>query len=280
MKLGGQVEESSSIQFQTGDLIDIIITDVQPELNEKKELDALVPPNESWQDYAHFRDGILYKAVAFRKHNGEDFKNLVVVEDEKVSLPYGKFGFQFFHSVKPTNLFGKEGTFRFKVDASEVLTDGRLKPITYSISAMPEDWREWKSNDRHLFWTQMASAMLNCGNKEPLVNYEEGKWLLDMDTIHGLEIGDCTSCYITRLQNQGKSYPNYFLKKMVRNPVTKKWIVKKKYDLWYLNDDIQFSVKVANELNEIINKKSDRSDLSGPWDQGNTLPEPQNKEAF
>jgi hypothetical protein len=261
----GEVVESKfndSIKFVTGDKVKLMVTAIKPSKSEQEEVDAITEIGGDWTEHANFRDGMLFICNAIAVEKNGKWMDIVDYSDyENIKLPFGKFGYQFYHTVNFGNMFGKDGGWPFKVSAKQSKGSSVVN-VTYSIPSAPIDWEEWSPADRYDYWCSMGSLMLNCGKEKPSIVESDLGWVIDQNSIHRLAVGDICTAYILKQASKTDSDKFYtYLKTMVKNPdqsKKSKYIVKNDFDL----TTVENSYVVANAIYDAINKAADTSEKS------------------
>lgn len=279
-----------TVSFETGDKVTAIITSIDPVYSEKDAVLKKTPYGEDWYQHASFKDGLSYKAVALVRERGKEQKTIVEInkENESFEFPYGKFGFQFIFNASPQAFWGKDGSWDFTFPITTI-TEGDRINCPKQFHGLPPNWDTIAPGKRMSYWQWLASLFLRVGEKRPEYNYELskvkvpvgkdskgkdkfdereiGKWILDEDTTHLLGIGDCFTAFISKSVKKDSPYPNYYLKGKIGYTSEKS-----DYDLFYIGEDKEKSVRMAKILNEEINKKVDKSNgkdkakSKEPWD--------------
>jgi hypothetical protein len=260
----GSIEVSKfneSIKFNTGDLVRVMVTGIKPSKSEQERVDSVTEIGGNWTEHADFREGMLFICTAVEYKKDGNWVQIVDYSDyENIKLPYGKFGYQFFHTINFGNMFGKEGGWPFRV-SGKMQKEKSFVNVQYTIPSMPRDWDDWSPADRYDYWCSMASLMLNCGKESPTIIESGNGWTINQDTIHRLSIGDVTTALILKQQDKNNAEKFYtYLKTMVKNPnvvpgakYSPKYIVKNCYDL-VIPENSQI---VAKAIYEAVNKEND-----------------------
>lgn len=257
---------SFGVQLEQGDLLTIVCTAILPGKTEREEVENKTPIGEDWRNYAHFKDGIMCVFTALKKTSPDGIEETFVDYDTEAGTlhyPVGKFGYQFYHTVNQTGLYGKELSQDFKFDAD--MEEGkRKKPITYTLHGLPPKWNQAKPLERLDYWLRMASLTLKIGSVAPIVEKKE-IYRLNFNTVHPLSVGDITTAYLQKSDYNNKTYN--FLKTYVKNPdanAKKKYLTKSGYSIRYFLDEFELSEKLAKRIYDDINKKSSKDDDTDP----------------
>lgn len=260
------VEESKfneGIKFVTGDKVKIMVTKIKPSKSEEQDVNAVTEIGGDWTEHANFKDGMLFICTAIAVQRGKEWIDIVDCNDiENIKLPFGKYGYQFYHTVNFTNMFGKNGQWPLKVSAKQKKGESIVNAI-YPVPASPFDWEDWTPAERFDYWCSFGALMLNCGKEAPYVVESSNGWTLDQSTIHRLAVGDvCTAIILKQTSKTDPDKHYTYLKTMVKNtdPNAKyKYTAKNNYDL-IIPDN---SIMLANAIYEAINKQDDPGEKTG-----------------
>jgi len=233
---------SGGIDLDTGDLVEIMLTDVMPDMTEKKQVEEDTPLGEDWKQYANFKTGLLAVFTVLKKKtvNGDVIE---AVNKETGDLLKGRFGLQIYHKVSLDGLFGKQQDREFEIDCKY-----GDKIVKFPIKALPAIWEELSPKQRYNIWMRFAALGIKCNDDYPIVEKDsKGAWLFRMDTVQPLEIGSVAQCYIYKHEYNGKTYK--FLKPYVKNPLDNG---KKYLSVGYYRDQLpaEFAIKVNQKINE------------------------------
>lgn len=254
---------SGGLDLSTGDKVEIMLTDILPDMTEKKEVEENTPLGEDWKQYANFNTGLLCVFTVLRKKTPQG-EEIIAVNKETGDLLKGKFGLQIYHKVSLDGLFGKNQDRDFEVDCK--FGD---KIVKYPIKSLPAIWPNLTPKQKYDIWMRFAALTIKCNDDYPIVEKDnKGAWLFRMDTVEPLTLGSVGQCYIYKHEYNGKTYK--FLKTYVKDPLNdKKWL-----SVTYYRDQLnpELATKINNKINEPAAQPLPSEEPAGTTPVGEKVP--------